>query len=119
MQQWWQMLTEASARAGLPIAYREDTEQLLEDAGFRNITRRKIRIPFHNNENDNHEWNITGWYRTAMGHVESPKNKNAFAGLSMSHFTRQLGMSEAEVRDMCRDVTWAVNKRFTPLYNNL
>ena len=101
------------------MAYQEDTEQLLESAGFVDISRKKIRVPFQNNGRDEYEWTMTTWYRGAMGHTEPDESKSDFVSLSMSHFTRQLGWSEAAVRDICRRVTWVLNKRTSPLYHNL
>lgn len=113
-------MKDASSRTGFPMACPtpESTEQYLEDAGFVDITRRKIRIPFHLNEKDEYEWKMSHHYKGATI-SDGPVDKNAFASLSMLHLTKELGFSEDEIKDMCRQLTPAVNKRFTPLYNNL
>ena len=69
----------ASSRAGFPIACPnpDTTEHYLEDAGFVDVSRRKIRVPFQLNPEDEYEWNVTAWYRGAMT-SDDQLDQNAF-----------------------------------------
>ena len=118
MLRWWKWMKEASQRAGLPLAYREDTEQLLEKAGFVDISRKRIRIPFQNNPRDRQESEISDHYKAAMSH-DSAVTENGFFSLSWQHLTRQLGLRGGAVWHLCDDVRRTVLQRDTPLYNVL
>lgn len=119
MHEWWEAMKSASNRAGLPMEYREDTEQMLEYAGFVDVNRRKIRIPFWSNPEDRYECGVNEWYRAAMCHRENVPERQAFVGLSIGLLTHHLGWSEAAVREICQRVTEVINRKKTPLYHNL
>lgn len=68
---WWKCMEAASLRSGYTIACPspQDTEQHLENAGFVDITRRKIRLPL-GQPRDVYEWNIQRYYRALLGGTE-------------------------------------------------
>ncbi|KAK3710450.1 hypothetical protein LTR37_010293 [Vermiconidia calcicola] len=127
--QWWEYLKEASNRAGLPMEYREDTERLLEDAGFVDISRKRIRCPYVGHPDDKHDQDTADWLANAVRSFEGDdergvrdENMNAFVALSMFHFTTQFGWSEQLVKRLCNDVLQTTRPQTTcpreyPLYH--
>ena len=109
-------MLEASRRASKPLAYREDTEALLERSGFVDVSHKAIRVPLYWQDlKDPHEWSLAHNYQTAMGYVGS----KSFTGFSMALFTRYMNLSPHEIEDFCSRVLAVVNKRGLPLYINL
>ena len=109
-------MQQASQAAEKPIAYREDTEELLEQAGFVDVSHKRIRIPLYvDGRKDQREWKLAHGYQTAMGHIGT----QSFTGFSMALFTRYLGLDPKQVQDICAEVVDVVGQKDLPLYINL
>lgn len=117
LHNWWYWMCHASGLSGKPMTYREDTEDLLEHAGFVDVAHKRIRIPLfcHSARKDHREWQLAHSYQMAMGHEDT----ESFTGLSMALFTRYLNFSPAQVHEICRRVKAVVGMRDLPLYINL
>ncbi|CAK3759998.1 S-adenosyl-L-methionine-dependent methyltransferase [Lecanosticta acicola] len=114
---WWYWMCQASSQSGKPMAYREDTEDLLEHAGFVDVAHKRIRVPLfvHSARKDQREWALAHGYQVAMGHEET----ESFTGLSMLLFTRYLNFSPAQVLEVCNRVKGVIGQKDLPLYINL
>lgn len=116
MWNWWGWVCQASERSGKHIAYNEQTEEMLEQAGFVDISHKKIRIPLYcNGQKDPREWQLAHGYQTAMGHVGS----QSFPGFSMALLTRYLGFTPQQVYELCERVVHVVRQKDLPLHVTL
>lgn len=116
MHNWWYWMQQSSQRAGKPIAYREDTEDLLEEAGFVDVSHKRIKIPLYvDGRKDKREWALAHGYQTAMGHIGT----QSFTGFSMALFTRYLGFTPQQVQHACEKVVGVIGQKDLPLYIHL
>ncbi len=118
LREWWSHMEQASNRTGRPIAYREDTRQLLEEAGFTDIGHRPIRISLQPGLRDVREANRKRWWLGLMCGNEE-RDELSFEGLTMSLLTRQLQWTPAGVRALCDNVRAAYMSNQYPLYHTL
>ncbi|KAK4504081.1 hypothetical protein PRZ48_004996 [Zasmidium cellare] len=113
---WWAWIRQASELAGKSLAYRDDTEDLLEEAGFRDVTHKRIRIPFVWEQADVQEKLLAHGYHTAMGHLGT----QSFHGFSMLLFTRYLQWTPQQVQALCDNIVNIIQSPQCPrLYINL
>ncbi|CZT17507.1 uncharacterized protein RCC_03341 [Ramularia collo-cygni] len=113
---WWGWMLQASDRAGKSLAYREDTEELLEQAGFVDVSHKRVRVPLCGTDRrDLQEKQLAHGYQMTMGYTGS----QSFTGMSMALFTRYLGMSPHHVEQLCARVLAVVQQESLPLYINL
>ncbi|KAF2868712.1 methyltransferase LaeA [Massariosphaeria phaeospora] len=77
---WYDYLQDATARVSRPIAYENNTRQLLQSAGFIDIQERVVRAPYNAWPNDSHQKEIGRWYN--LGITEG------LEALSFAPFTR-------------------------------
>lgn len=116
MWQWWEWMKVASSAAGRPVAYRDDTEALLEQAGFVEINRKKVKIPLYTHgTKDPQAFALAHNYQMAMGYIGS----ESFTGFSMALFTRYLNWPPAQVQNLCDQVVQIVGLRGLPLHIDL
>lgn len=109
-------MLQASERAGKSLAYRDDTEDLLEQAGFVDISHKRVRVPLCGaDRRDRQEKQLAHGYQMTMGYTGS----QSFTGMSMALFTRHLGMSPHQVEQLCARVLAVVQQESLPLYINL
>lgn len=112
---WWQCLRTASANFGKPIEYPEDSERLLEQAGFDIVKHNRTDI--HSSEDraasDDQRTQLCRWYRFFMFH---PAFK-CVKGLSMGLLTHQLRWSPEQVSALCSDVSYILNHVHSPWYH--
>lgn len=102
--------------AGKPLAYREDTEELLERAGFADVSHRRVRVPLFNaGTKDKRERKLAHAYQMAMGYQDS----QSFTGFSMATFTRYLRMSPEQANEICARALAVVQGQPVPLYITL
>lgn len=111
---WWWYTKDASRRARRPLEYREDTGDLLEHAGFMDVSHRQIRIPLSLViSRDDRDYKLYYGYHMAMG----CKDCNSFHALSMSFLTRYSpGMSPAQAAHICSAALAVVQMQSLPLY---
>lgn len=114
-------MQRASLELGRPIDYREDTEELLMDAGFTDISHRTIRIPLHASPRDARDAELKRHFQSfACCTDESDGGRSQlFESLSLSLFTRQLRMHPDDVRSMCDTLRRIYLSDEYPLYHNM
>lgn len=105
---WWYWIQQASEYAGKPLAPREDTEDVLEEAGFRDVSHRRIRVPlFATKGAGEQEAALTHGIQIAMGHLGS----QSFHGLSMLLLTKYLNWTPQQVQGLCDNVLKLIQSR--------
>lgn len=61
---WWHWMLSASDQAGKSLRFREDTEDLLENAGFVDVSHKRVRVPLFNagtkDKRYGHDWGDEG-----------------------------------------------------------
>lgn len=118
---WWQWMKQASVNAGKPLAYRDDTEDLLEEAGFTDISHRRVRIPLYwdgkSDRINKRETMLAHGYQMAFG---DPKAQ-AFHGMSTFLLTQYLNWTSEQARDLCNNLNEVILDPVNapPLYMNL
>ncbi|KAI5359462.1 putative S-adenosyl-L-methionine-dependent methyltransferase [Septoria linicola] len=116
LRNWWNWLVLASEQAGKSLRHREDTEDLLENAGFVDVSHKRVRVPLFNaGTKDKRERKLAHAYQTAMGHQDS----QSFTGFSMALFTRYYGWPPQQVADICAQALAVVQGQPLPLYITL
>lgn len=107
---WYLHLTDATDRLNRPIAYNHNTEQVLRDSGFVDVTTLRISIPIG-------EWRpgritLGRWMRVALAEAVEP--------LSLAVLTRPFYSWPAQdVKEYCREVSQTVNCAEYHAYHNL
>jgi ubiquinone/menaquinone biosynthesis C-methylase UbiE len=116
LSNWWAWTLHASQLAGKPLDYREDTEELLERAGFVDIGHKRVRVPlFYPGTRDKREYLLSHGYQMAMGYT----NSQSFTGFSMALLTRYFGWTPQQVADICANALAVVQQTPLPLYITL
>lgn len=106
----------ASDKAGKSLRFREDTEDLLENAGFVDVSHKRVRVPLFNaGTKDKRERKLAHAYQTAMGHQDS----QSFTGFTMALFTRYHGMPPEQAAQICAQALAVVQGQPLPLYITL
>ncbi|KAK4541920.1 hypothetical protein LTR36_007284 [Oleoguttula mirabilis] len=116
LHEWWTNMREATRQHGHPIEYRQDTGELLEQAGFtdiRHIERRvQLFVPqwldvvVHETSRD---------FRLAMGDADA----KPWSGMSMELFTRFRGYNPGLVDHLDAKLVAAMNRSGSPFYFNV
>lgn len=99
--QWANYLVEATQRAYRPLAYNQQTRQMLEATGFVDVSEQVIKVPLNPWPTDQHLKEIGRWYN--LGLVQG------LEALSLGPFTRMFRWSKEDVdriiaaakRDIC------------------
>ncbi|CAK1357334.1 hypothetical protein CB0940_07915 [Cercospora beticola] len=113
---WWYWMLLASDKAGKSLRFREDTEDLLENAGFVDVSHKRVRVPLFNaGTKDKRERKLAHAYQTAMGHQDS----QSFTGFTMALFTRYHGMPPEQAAQICAQALAVVQGQPLPLYITL
>ncbi|KAL9532503.1 Secondary metabolism regulator [Sphaerulina musiva] len=113
---WWHWMLSASDQAGKSLRFREDTEDLLENAGFVDVSHKRVRVPLFNaGTKDKRERKLAHAYQTAMGHQGS----QSFTGFTMALFTRYHRLPAPQVADICARALSVVQGQPMPLYITL
>lgn len=100
LQQWWDCMLQASDRR--PIAYREDTGDLLTRAGFVELTHKTIRIPLRSNSKDRRQAELRRYFVSFVGWPDQEEGvPRTFEALSLSLLNRVLRIPVDEIRSMC------------------
>ena len=112
-------MQQASSIVGRPIDYRDDTEALLENAGFADISHRTIRISLQANPKDERESNLKNIFKsfTCMQDDDDGGIPQLFESLSLSLLTRRLDMNPSDVRAMCEAIRTIYRSDRWPLYH--
>lgn len=96
-----------------PIAYRADTGEMLQRAGFVDIEHRYWRLPFHglDETRSKRERAVGEWYKNLLleeGISFDPVSM--INGLSMRPLTRNMGMSRMDVDRLVADVLFCIER---------
>lgn len=119
LSQWWRCMVQASASR--PIAYREDTGDLLRSAGFEDLTHRTIRISLQSSPRDERDANLKRYFQSFMCWKDERDGGMpvSFEALSTSLFYRQLGISADQTRSMCNMLRRIYMSDKYPIYHNM
>ncbi|KAK3115680.1 hypothetical protein LTR53_004743 [Teratosphaeriaceae sp. CCFEE 6253] len=121
MRWWYGDLMAATHKLGLPIAYREDTGELLQSAGYVDVKQTTIAIPMCDTRGFARDARLASALRAAMG----DRNFHPHQSISMSAFTQAFADTPeryppGRVWDVCDRVTDIVTYGVrTPIYFNL
>ncbi len=116
--QWWYGLEDASARIGKPMSYPNNTEQLLDRAGFSSRTHETIRVPVPSYLGDRSEYLLCSGFKGAIkGQDHDPAS--LLIGMSMIPFVSAYGWSEQQIRQLCWDAHNMLFSMQSPVYFNL
>ena len=110
--QWYNYLADATARAERPIAYRHNTRQMLQAAGFIDIQETIVRAPLNGWPSDPHQKEIGRWYNLGL--------TDGLDALSLAPFTRvNRWNADEHVRPLLKEVKKEIAKSKVHAYNNM
>lgn len=138
-------MQRASHMFGKPVDLPPNMQELIERCGFTDITHRTYQIPLFTrkdfepkDDEATREHAVCFFLKVAMSYASpvtpdpedgQPANPDAppspmkipqsFEALTMSYFTRQLGMQRSAVEALCDRLRHIVNDRKLPMYFNL
>lgn len=116
LYKWWEWTLRASQIAGKSLEYRDDTEDLLELAGFVDISHKRIRVPLYvAGTKDKREQGLAHAYQMAMGY----QNSQSFTAFSMALLTKCFGWPPQAAAQVCAGALAVVQGQPLPLYVNL
>jgi hypothetical protein len=109
---WYGYVADATARAHRPLAYRHDTRQMLQTAGFIDIREEIIRAPLNGWPSDPHQKQIGRWYNLGL--------TDGLEALSLAPLTRVYHWSATEhVRPLIKQVKKEIAQSKIHAYNNM
>lgn len=111
MHYWWKLMQEATREK--PIAYRADTGEMLQRAGFVDIEHRCWQLPFSGSDRARPrvERAVGEWYKNLLleeGISFDPVSM--INGMSMGPLTRNLGMTRMDVDRLVADVLTCIER---------
>lgn len=114
-------MKRASSGFGKPIAYPEDTESLLERAGFVDINHKKLQIDLKDNNLDRRMATMRDYFKALVCEASDDQGNlpPTFDALSLSLFTKQLGTSPRDVQALCGALCRVFFDRRLPLHYNM
>jgi hypothetical protein len=89
LYQWSEFMLEASTKAGKPINFSSQFEQLMKDAGFVNVTAKALKWPSNSWPKNNKKKKLGLWQGGNLAY--------GIEGFSLALFTRVLGWTKKEV----------------------
>lgn len=93
--EWSNLMLEATARSGRPIAYNKHTRGMLEEQGFTEIQEQVLKVPFNAWPSDSHQKEIGRWYHLGL--------TQGFEALTLGPLTRMLGWKKTDVDRLVAD----------------
>ncbi|KAF2401850.1 LaeA-like protein [Trichodelitschia bisporula] len=109
---WYEYLAGATARADRPIAYQQNTRQMLQAAGFIDIRETIIRAPINPWSADQHQKAIGRWYNLGL--------TDGLEALSLAPLTRVYRWdADQHIRPLLSQVKEEINKSKVHAYNNI
>ena len=116
LMEWWEKMQRASASR--PIAYREDTGDLLERAGFVDIMHQKVRISLQPSI-DRRDFDLARHFQSFMclRDDEDGGVPQSFENLTLSLFYRQLQLPVDQILRTCNTLRGIYASRRYPLYH--
>lgn len=106
--QWANLLLSATEQAGRPLAYNRNTRQMLEQAGFTEVTEQVIKVPFNMWPADPHLQDIGTWYY--LGLVEY------LQALTLGPLFRVYGWPKEKIMALLVDVEKEIRTRKYHVY---
>lgn len=112
MVKWYDYVADATSRVNRPLAYRHDTRQMLQTAGFIDIREDVIRAPLNGWPSDPHQKQIGRWYSLGL--------TDGLEALSLAPLTRVYRWSANDhVRPMIKQVKKEIAQPKIHAYNNM
>ncbi|KAF2493853.1 S-adenosyl-L-methionine-dependent methyltransferase [Lophium mytilinum] len=109
---WYEYLRDATSRASRPIAYQQNTRQMLQAAGFIDIQEQIIRAPYNSWPNDPHQKDIGRWYN--LGITEGLEAMSIAPFIRVNHWDLN-----QHVRPLCEAVKSQICNKKIHAYNNM
>lgn len=119
LQEWWSYMKQASHQR--PVAYQEDTGELLTSAGFTDITHKTVRISLQSHPKDIRDANLKRLFQSFMCLRDDSDGgvPRSFEGLSLSLFFRELGLQPDRIRALCDTLRSIYASDRWPIYHNM
>lgn len=112
LKQWYGFLQDATQRCSRPIAYQQNTRQMLQQAGFIDIQETIIRAPYNSWPGDPHQKEIGRWYNLGL--------TEGLEAISLAPFHRAFGWdAERNIKPFVAQVKREVCSRKIHAYNNM
>lgn len=121
LNKWYQLLAEATSKAGRPIEYDLNTPQLLESLGFADVRDYVVPLPLHFDAHwppEGLDKKIAKWYCSCLG-VKNDARDYSLESLSLAPFTRILGWSLAQWKAFEAQIWNSVSKSDIRVYHTL
>ena len=96
LMDWSHQLMNATEKAYKPMAYNTGTRDMLQHAGFVEVTEEVIRIPFHPWPSDPHQKDIGRWFILGLF--------QGLEALTLGPLTRVLGRNREDVEKLVAEV---------------
>lgn len=112
LKQWYGDLKNAMRRAGRSIQYSTMSKDMLNTAGYQDVTEKVIQIPLNEWHPNPHKKMLGSWYTCWL-------DEEALQGLSMQPFTQLMGMTPDEVRAAVGDAVQDVRRHNYHAYHEL
>jgi len=113
LSRWYNYLKQATEQANKPIAYRHDTPQLLQAAGFVDIAEQVIQVPLCPTSRDDPRWSLSSYHQLCYDECYG------LEALSLAHFSRLWGWSLADILRLTGAARTEVRTRAIHNYNNM
>ena len=115
LQEWYDWLSDSTARGGKPLEYLRSTPDLIRQQGFVDIKEQVIRLPLNpwpiGSQEHIHERDIGRWYN--LGLCEGVE------ALSLGPLTRVYEWPAVDVKRLVTEVKTLICDKRYHLYNNL
>jgi len=111
ISQWYDYLTDATARVGKPIQYQHNTGAMLQAAGFIHIREVVVQIPYSPWAADPQAKKIGSWYTLGMS--------EGLDSLCCGPFSRVLKWTNDDIKRMLIPVKKEMLNKRIHAYNNM
>ena len=113
LTRWYNYLVQATEQANKPIVYREDTRELLRQAGFVDIAEHVIQAPLCSWSNDPMHFNIANYHQLCLDQCFG------LEALSLALFSRLWGWDQASIRGLMDAARTEIRTKAIHEYNNM
>lgn len=113
LSRWYGYLAQATEQANKPITYREDTREMLQRAGFTDITEQVIKAPLCSWNDDPLHFNIANYHQLCMDLCFG------LEALSLALFSRLWNWDEASIRGLIDAARTEIRTKAVHEYNNM
>lgn len=110
---WYRYLIDATSRTSKPLAYQHNTRQLLEQAGFIDISETIIKVPYHHWPRDPQQAHMGDYYQLTMNQIMG------LEALCMAPFSRVFEWTQAQIETFTGQVRHEIQSTRIHAYNNM